>query len=41
MLYWNSITDISPENLQDLVRLFWIAASKVIAKDKNPSVLEY
>ena len=35
MLYQNSATDISLENLQDFVRFFWMAASKVIAKDKN------
>ena len=32
-------TDISLENLQDFVKLFWMAASKVIAKDKKCPVL--
>ena len=35
MLQWNYTKDISLENLQDFVRLFWMAASKVIAKEKN------
>ena len=35
MLQRNSTTDISLKNLQDFVRLFWMAASKVIVEDKN------
>ena len=35
MLQRNYTKDISLENLQDFVRFFWMAASKVIAKDKN------
>ena len=35
MLQQNSTRDISLRNLQDFVRLFWMAASKVIAEDKN------
>ena len=35
MLQRNYTKDISLENLQDFVRLFWMAASKVIAKEKN------
>ena len=35
MLERNPTTDISLENLQDFVRLFWMVAFKVIAKDKN------
>ena len=35
MLQRNSTTDISIENFQDFVRLFWMAASKLITKDKN------
>ena len=35
MLYRNSTTAISLENLQDFMRLFWKVASKPIAKDKN------
>ena len=31
----NSTTDISLENLQDFLRWFWMATSKVIANDKN------
>ena len=35
MLQRNSTTDISLKNLQDFVRLFWMAASKVIVEHKN------
>ena len=35
MLQRNSTTDISLKNLQDFVRLFWMAASKVIVEVKN------
>ena len=35
MLQQNSTRDISLRNLQDFVRLFWMAASKVITEDKN------
>ena len=35
MLQRNSTTDISLKNLQDFVRLFWMAASKVTVEDKN------
>ena len=35
MLYRNSTTAISLENLQDFMRLFWKVASKAIAKGKN------
>ena len=35
MLQQNSTRDISLRNLQDFVRLFWMAASKVITEDEN------
>ena len=35
MLYRNFTTDISLKNLPDFVRIFWMAASKIYAKDKN------
>ena len=35
MLYRNSTTNIYFEILQDFVRLFWMEASKVVAKDKS------
>ena len=35
MLQQNSTRDIYLRNLQDFVRLFWMAASEVIAEDKN------